>query len=255
MSKVPSPPLNLLEADRAFSTAQLYESTGFFRQSLQSFHESATLYQCFLQYPKAFSYVTSHNMTSARMTLAYCCVRLAHLNHDALGDSLAGSRLYQESLAVDYSPSAVSFDGLGTCVEAASGDRATAIDYYERAASISPGLGNVAFHLAVAYEREGRAMDAKALFDSMRERGGQGANSLVDSWGYVRWHMRKRSSDNLHRGTREMLRVALDVARPLVEKGGMVMEFGVMKGRSIRMLAEVRDDIFRGVTLACALFL
>ena len=57
---------------------------------------------------------------------------------------------------------------------------------------ISPGVGNVAFHLAVAYERDGWELDAKAIFDRMRAEGGAGANSLVDSWGYVRWHMRKR---------------------------------------------------------------
>ncbi|GMI16335.1 hypothetical protein TrLO_g11851 [Triparma laevis f. longispina] len=236
---LPAPPLNLLEADRAFSTAQIYEKSGFFRQALQSFHESATLYQCYLDHPSAFSYVTSHNATSARAVLAYACVRLAHLNHDALGDTMAGSRLYQKAIEIDTSPSAVSFDGLGTTCEGAGVMRKIAIEHYEEAFKISPGVGNVAFHLAVAYERDGWELDAKAIFDRMRAEGGAGANSLVDSWGYVRWHMRKRTDSNLHMGTREMLQIGLDAAKGIIDKGGLVVEFGVSSGRSIRMMAEM----------------
>ena len=117
--------------------------------------------------------MTSHNATSARAVLAYACVRLAHLNHDALGDTMAGSRLYQKAIEIDTSPSAVSFDGLGTTCEGAGGTRKVAIEHYEEAFKISPGVGNVAFHLAVAFERDGWEVDAKTLFDRMREEGGE----------------------------------------------------------------------------------
>lgn len=64
---------------------------------------------------------------------------------------------------------------------------------------------------------------------------------LVDSWGYVRWHTRRveNSKLNLHRGTRDMLQIALDAARPLIDAGGMVCEFGVASGRSLRMTQEM----------------
>ncbi|GMH86302.1 hypothetical protein TL16_g10496 [Triparma laevis f. inornata] len=161
------------------------------------------------------------------------------MNHDALGDTMAGSRLYQKAIEIDTSPSAVSFDGLGTTCEGAGVMRKIAIEHYEEAFKISPGVGNVAFHLAVAYERDGWELDAKAIFDRMRAEGGAGANSLVDSWGYVRWHMRKRTDSNLHMGTREMLQIGLDAAKGIIDKGGLVVEFGVSSGRSIRMMAEM----------------
>lgn len=68
---------------------------------------------------------------------------------------------------------------------------------------------------------------------------------LVDSWGYVRWHTRRTPTHllNLHRGTRAMLQIALDAALPLLLKdnngGGLVCEFGVASGRSIRMTKEL----------------
>mmetsp|Transcript_39402 Transcript_39402/g.55456 ORF Transcript_39402/g.55456 Transcript_39402/m.55456 type:complete len:220 (+) Transcript_39402:264-923(+) len=62
---------------------------------------------------------------------------------------------------------------------------------------------------------------------------------LVDSWGYVRWHTRKFEKVNLMRGTRDMLELALNAAMPLIHEGGMVCEFGVASGRSIRMTQEI----------------
>ena len=69
---------------------------------------------------------------------------------------------------------------------------------------------------------------------------------LVDSWGYVRWHTRRTPSHllNLHRGTRAMLQIALNAAIPLLQQqeqqnNGLVCEFGVASGRSIRMTKEL----------------
>jgi hypothetical protein len=76
----------------------------------------------------------------------------------------------------------------------------------------------------------------------------------VDSWGYVRWHTRKTSPArlNLHRGTRDMIKLALEAAAPLIHDdgdgtngggegngGGLVCEFGVGNGRSLRMTQEL----------------
>ena len=97
--------------------------------------------------------------------------------------------------------------------------------------------------------------------------GGESNNlsSLVDSWGYVRWHTRRTDVHqlNLHRGTRAMLQIALDAALPLLllkqqDKGGLVCEFGVATGRSIRLTRELLPldtqihgfDTFTGLPVA-----
>ena len=44
---------------------------------------------------------------------------------------------------------------------------------------------------------------------------------------------------NVHRGTYDMLKIALQAAMPLIKQGGLVCEFGVGSGRSIRMSQEL----------------
>mmetsp|Transcript_39780 Transcript_39780/g.93188 ORF Transcript_39780/g.93188 Transcript_39780/m.93188 type:complete len:214 (-) Transcript_39780:19-660(-) len=44
---------------------------------------------------------------------------------------------------------------------------------------------------------------------------------------------------NLHRGTRDMLSLAVSAASDLVAENGIVAEFGVATGRSLRMLQEM----------------
>lgn len=92
-------------------------------------------------------------------------------------------------------------------------------------------------------------------------RGESHRSSLVDSWGYVRWHTRRTEPAllNLHRGTRAMLQIALDAARPLLaHDDGLACEFGVASGRSIRMTQEMLPldvpvhgfDTFTGLPMA-----
>ena len=84
---------------------------------------------------------------------------------------------------------------------------------------------------------------------------------LVDSWGYVRWHTRNTASNNLnlHRGTQTMLQLAIDAASPLIfNSNGLVCEFGVGSGRSLRMIHEMLPlnipicgfDTFEGLPIA-----
>ena len=116
-------------------------------------------------------------------------------------------------------------------MEAASGglelDRA--IEAYGEAMTLKSGSYRVSFDLAVALERTGAQEEAEKIMEKLR-RGGSDANSLVDSWGYVRWHTRKVEAVelNLHRGTRAMLQLALNHAWELIhEANGLVCEFGV----------------------------
>ena len=216
-----------------------------------------------------------------RCTLGYIAVRLAHLSHDALGDSKAAARLYKDAVDIDPLPSSISWHGIGTSIEASNtcsaniGDACTleldkAIEAYREAWKLAPGSYRVAFDLAVALERRSKIKskiesnsnnindnddmdidmdtdtdmtESEEIMEKLR-RGGADANSRVDSWGYVRWHTRlidpQSESLNLHRGTRAMLQLALDEAWDLIHQAnGLVCEFGVASGRSMRMTKEI----------------
>jgi tetratricopeptide (TPR) repeat protein len=227
------------EADRAFRTGMVLEKNGQARAASAAFHEAATLFQCFIDCGEEFQHVSSLKSEEIPSLLAYTSVRLAHLSHDALGDAKAAYRLYRESGKIDSAPSAVSFDGMGTSWEASFGDLREAVDCYRQAHEMRPNNKLFLFHLAVALERLGEAEESEQLMETLR-RSELRHSCLVDSWGYVRWHTRKQEPNNLHRGTRDMLRIALDAAQPLLKnKNNLVCEFGVASGRSIRMTQEL----------------
>jgi len=105
--------------------------------------------------------------------LAYACIRLGHLSHDAFGDSRASKRLYKLAASIDPHPSGVSYHGIGTSVEASithcfgrsnspssegniwREEMEKAVEAYKEAIKLGGGLGingEVLFHLAVALE-------------------------------------------------------------------------------------------------------
>lgn len=213
------------------------------RKASAAFHEAATLYQCFLDSKDEFAYVTSLTQEDVIAILAYASVRLGFLNYDALGDPNAASRLYKEATLIDPLPSSVSYDGMGQSLEAsgAGENLQKATDAYRKALEASSGTNrHVMFRLAVTLDRLGEAKEANDIFDSLRRDEYEYA-CLVDSWGYVRWHSRKIPPNqlNIYRGTRDMLEIALKAASPLIEQGGLVCEFGVGGGRSMRMTQEI----------------
>ena len=225
------------EADRAFRLGVLLEKNGQARKASASFHEAATLYQCFVDRKSEFGHVTCLPEDDCKTILAYTCLRLAFLNLDALGDSKAAAKLYKESTVIDPIPSAVSYTGLANSIQA-DGSTEEAIQPYRNALEIQPSDRNVLFHLAVALERSGAEQEAEEIMEILRREESKYA-CLVDSWGYVRWHTRKTERLNLYRGTRSMLELALNAALPLVEQGGLVCEFGVGSGRSMRFTQEI----------------
>ena len=258
------------EADRSFRQGIQFERFGLFRAAAASFHEAATLYQCFLDQiqmtgevhgngagsevdgdgdgdgdgnANAFGHVTGLNPgegpDSCTPVLAHACMRLATLTHDALGDSKAAARLYREAATIDPAPSSVAYDGMGTSIEASGGSLNDAADAYREARRLDPRSAGALFHLAVALERIGDVEKSEPLMDQLR-RSEARHSCLVDSWGYVRWHTRQEIDANLHRGTRSMLQIALAAALPMVKKErGVVCEFGVGSGRSLRMIQEI----------------
>ena len=59
-------------------------------------------------------------------------------------------RLYRESTLIDAEPKSVSFDGMGTSIEASYGDLSEAVAAYREAHRLRQSSGVVLFHLAVA---------------------------------------------------------------------------------------------------------
>lgn len=228
------------EADRAFRLGIQLEKNGQARKASAAFHEAATMYQCFAERRTEFGHVTCLPEKDCPAILAYTCLRLGALNWDALGDAKAAVRLCKEACRIDPLPSAVSFSELGQCIEAADGSQGLekAVTAYRQALELQPLNRNVLFRLAVALERLGQTEQAEEYLDVLRREEAHYA-CLVDSWGYVRWHTRKVQDLNLHRGTRSMLEIALKAALPLIEQGGLVCEFGVGSGRSLRMTQEI----------------
>lgn len=244
------------EADRAFRTGMVLEKSGQARAASAAFHEAATLFQCYLDCGQEFQHVSSLSREEIPAMLAYTSVRLAHLSHDALGDAKAAYRLYREACKIDPMPSAVCFDGMGTSLEASGGNLEKAVANYRKAHAMRSDNKIILFHLAVALERLGEMEESEVLMNQLR-RCELVHSCLVDSWGYVRWHTRKEgTAANLHRGTRDMLQIALDAAQPLLTSSGgdsenrvnnMVCEFGVASGRSLRMTQELLP--MEGVTI------
>ena len=102
--------------------------------------------------------------------------------------------------------------------------------------------------------------ESERIMETLR-RGESNLSCLVDSWGYVRWHTRRTNPHelNIHRGTRAMLQIALEAAQPLLQHDdGLVCEFGVASGRSLRMAQELLPlqtqlhgfDTFTGLPVA-----
>ena len=231
------------QADRAFRLGIQLEKNGQTRRSTAAFHEAVTLYQCFLDSKADFGHVTSLPEDDTPTILAYACLRLGFLHFDALGDAKAAVRLYKEAAELDPLPSAASYEGIGQTLEASEGGKALreAIKAYRTALKLSPGRKSTLFRLSVALDRLGEEPEeAERIFDQLRREEAVHA-CLVDSWGYVRWHTRNIPCEklNLYRGTRDMLAVALNAAMPLIKEGGIVAEFGVGSGRSLRMTQEL----------------
>lgn len=226
------------QADRAFKLGTLLEKNGQYRKASSSFHEAATLYQCYLENGKDFRHVTELTPEGCLQILSYTLLRLGFLNLDCLGDSRAAVRLYREAANIDPMPSASSYEGIANSIEASGGSLEDALENYQKAIELQPSLRRAQFRAAVILDRLGRDQEASDLLEKLRRDEAQYA-CLVDSWGYVRWHTRKMENINLSRGSFDMLELALTAAMPLVEQGGLVCEFGVGSGRSMRMTQEI----------------
>lgn len=239
------------EADRAFRRGTQLDKSGQPRLASDAFHEAATLFQCFLELPENFGHVTNLSKEDCEAVLAYTLVRLGFISVEALSDANAAVRLYTMAAEIDPFPSPESFKGIGTSLEASGGNGKDldhlkqAVEAYRKALENSK-IASIMFFMGVALERLGELEESEPILESI-QRSEAPTSCLNDSWGYVRWHTRSMDPAllNLHRGTRDMLKLALDAAMPLIEHQrenraqGLVCEFGVGSGKSMRMTQEI----------------
>jgi len=109
----------------------------------------------------------------------------------------------------------------------------------EEAAKIAPGHRKVQFFLGMIRDYQGRTEQAKNNFRDLRD-GTDEIDALLDSWHYI-----KSSSTKLPRHfghTPEGLRLGIEAA----QTDGLVMEFGVRFGTSIRHLSTLAGQDVHG---------
>ena len=239
-------------ADLSFRQAAQLEEDGRFREATKYFIEAKQLYQIIVA-----GAAERDDINSILPILAYTCVRLAHLSHDALGDSHSAVEFYRQAAKIDSIPSSVVFDGIGSAIEASGGSLQDAVDAYREAYRLQQSSAKVMFHLAVALERLCKGDESKQLMGKLRQ-SEENISCLVDSWDYVRQHTHEETNRNIYLGTRSMLQLGISAALPMITKdNGLVCEFGVFNGRSTRMIQEILPpgteihgfDTFTGIPL------
>jgi tetratricopeptide (TPR) repeat protein len=252
-------------ADQAVRRGVLLEQQGHAAAAAAAFHEAAVYYQCRLwtddassargQDPHPFAHVTALSRAEdISAMLVYTSLSLAYLYYDALNLPSAAIRIYEQVLHLDPSKSimdpplhsngeewssAIAWDGLGVAREASGAPRSEATMAYRHGWARHPDQPRLQFHLAVALDRcsddTEAKNDASALFEQLRRSADALQACLVDSWGYVRWHLRKQLPQvNLYRGTSAMVQFAL-AATTLRNERALYCEFGVGNGRTMRL--------------------
>lgn len=126
--------------------------------------------------------------------------------------------------------------GMLTFDEAAP-DRAA--EAFSAAHECLPDHPLVAFFLGLAREAQGRSGEARAAFDRVANSGPRNAY-MLESWNYVRKARTPRTRITL--ATQDTLDLALEAAN--VE--GLILEFGVRFGRSIRMIGANAGQAVHG---------
>ena len=126
------------EADKAFQTGMVLEMNGEAQAASYAFYEAAILFQYHIDCNKKFQRVSSLERDEMSEMLAYTCIRLGHLNHDALGDAKAASKLYQDTCCIDTRPLVVAYDSIGTSIQASHGNLKDAAAAYCKALKSSP---------------------------------------------------------------------------------------------------------------------
>ena len=158
--KTTATPSSTAAADRAFRSGISLEKAGRARSASAAFHEAAALYRRYLDGGgDDTTTFDNHDITSSPSSnnnndgaannnddddddnayddaddnelvvslLAYCYIRIGHLTNDAFGNAIDATKFYRLATTVDATyPSAVSYHGIGTCIEASLDGTTTA---------------------------------------------------------------------------------------------------------------------------------
>ena len=169
--------------------------------------------------------------------------------HSNLGNALQDMGRKQEAIesyrrALELSPSlSVTHYNLATALFDAD-DPGPAIDALAKALSFDSGMVRAHFDLATLYWLQGEASRAEACMEKVRS---AGLDYLIDSLDYVKAH--STAETRLFADAFDVLRYALGEA----PDGGVLAEFGVSFGNSIRFIASLTDrrvygfDSFEGL--------
>ena len=266
-------------ATAAINEATRADEAGFVDMSLALFQRAARILDTIRYQAGDTERGTSGAEEMWRSMCAYVELRLHHLHHDGRGDE--ESALAAAQRALSFEKSALAWAALAASLEAGAGGiedqwagtPAAALEARREMLRLQPTNKEKAFDLAVALARSASAEDQREASEMFEELTSLPTThpaqlrcqGLVTSWqGAVgaRPSIVPRpssaaaarlgtgpplASDLVHLGTFAMLRLASEAAAPLVLDGGLVCEFGVASGRSIRMLAELLPGYRRTV--------
>jgi len=167
----------------------------------------------------------------------------ANVLHDGRGLREQALALYREASAASVSYKeqgrSVAFHtnalyGRGVCAESL-GLVDEAADCHRRCLQLDPTDASAAFHLLVNSERR-----SGSTCDALREELAQLLPTYrLGSWDYVQRHPRLAPSTHLY--THGLLHRALDALDPTLDDG-LVLEFGVYFGKTLRMIASRLPD-------------
>ena len=113
----------------------------------------------------------------------------------------------------------------------------TAGSLLKKAAAADPGHRRARFYLGMIKDQQGEADEAEQIFAGLLA---EGRGFLVDSWHYAKGQ--SQASTRLFSSSFETLRHGLSLA----PKEGLVLEFGVLFGRSLNFIAGHRDGPVHG---------
>mmetsp|Transcript_89032 Transcript_89032/g.172473 ORF Transcript_89032/g.172473 Transcript_89032/m.172473 type:complete len:433 (+) Transcript_89032:22-1320(+) len=221
-------------ASPLFKQASLLETEGFVAPAIAAFQIISTKF--------------IHASSAER---AYIELRLAHLENDGHGNLVQAEVHLRNALSFDNeAPSAVIVDQLGCILATQKCDNVESV--FRKAVDLLPSGSDLRhwgprFHLAVVQDLESQATWSLSSAASFASDGIPA--EAIDSWEYARQNFNPDllTTGVLYNGTRAVLAAATSFAAPLLQpspssQGGLVFEFGVSYGKSIRMLAELTSE-------------
>jgi tetratricopeptide (TPR) repeat protein len=159
---------------------------------------------------------------------------LANLILDGRGKRSEALQVYAQACRAGSSPMAF----LAGVTADSMGDHSAALEFYQTSYDASPDDEDTALHLMVAHLREGNHAAAATLRSRL-------ASHALSSLDYVLSTL-VGMDPSMQFFTYDMIHLALKNTRELTTEGGLVLEFGVYHGKTLRMIASHFPNIVHG---------